>query len=46
MQRDSDEEKNTEKTYDDGELPGQEDSACFKKFEIKYRNKESKEDAR
>ena len=29
LQGDSDEEKNTEKTYVDVELPGQEDSAHF-----------------
>ena len=42
LQGDSDEEK----TDVDVELPGQEDSAHFKKSEIKYRSKESKEDAK
>ena len=47
LQGDSeDEEKNTEKTYVDVEIPGQENSAHFKKFEIKFRNKESREDAK
>ena len=47
LQDDSeDEEKNTEKTYIDVEIPGQENSAHFKKFEIKFRNKESREDAK
>ena len=47
LQGDSeDEEKNTEKTYVDVEIPGQENSSHFKKFEIKFRNKESREDAK
>ena len=47
LQGDSeDEEKNTEKTYIDVEIPGQENSAHFKKIKIKFRNKEPREDAK
>ena len=47
LQGDSEDEgKNTEKTYVDVEIPGQENSAHFKKFEIKHRSKESKKDAK
>ena len=46
LQVDSDEEKSTNNTYLNVELPGLEDSANFKRFEIKYREKESKEDAK
>ena len=41
-----DEEKSTDNTYLNVELPGLEDFANFKRFEIKYRDKESKEDAK
>ena len=41
-----DEEKSTNNTYLKVELPGIENSTNFKRFEIKYREKESKEDAK
>ena len=43
LQNDSDEERFTEKDLN-VELPFQDNDTHFRKFEIKFRNKESKED--
>ena len=45
LQRDSDDELNTERDVHI-ELPIQDSASHFRKFDIKFRNKESKEDAK